>query len=110
MMNTQTKRIKAKIVVVVREVRNNLKIEEIPLYVGYTERSLDAYFSGFKSDLKNHSPTISHKLQQITDVYLGSLKIKQVSSCFLDEADKVVDKYIQRYNTIENGWNTVYRS
>jgi len=109
-MNTYDKRIKAKVVMIVREVRNNLKIEEIPLYIGYTERSLDAYFSGFKSDLKNHSPNISHKLQQVSDVYLGSLKIKQLSSCFLDEATSVVDKYIKRYNTIDNGWNTVYRN
>jgi hypothetical protein len=105
-MPSQTK---VKVFAIYEEKRNNLKIEKDIKYIGYTERDEQSALSTFKSAVKLHDPLLSHKLQEL-DVNTNNLKIQRLSNCFLNDVATVVNHFINKHDTIENGWNTELRS
>lgn len=93
-------------------VRNGTKEELVPRYVGYTGRKdfrmdLNKMLNEIKSHITNKKVTksvVNSKMLN-TNINVSMIKIKNEGNCFFDETSEKINTLIEKYNTIDNGWN-----
>jgi hypothetical protein len=102
-MNENTK---VKIVAIEELTGEGLNQAWVKRYVGFTSRDENTFLSEFKSG-KNQK-TISTKIN-IANINPSRIRSSFLGAAFLKTANERVNFYIEKYNTINNGWNTVER-
>jgi len=97
-----------RVVVISRKYWDNEKniMRNVDVYVGHTRRKIEHFLLDFKSQIKTAPESVSQKIQAL-NVNANELYIRQVSTAATENLDKVLNLYITKYNTIENGWNTL---
>lgn len=93
-------------------VRNGTKEELIPRYIGYTGRKdfrmdLNKMLSEIKSHISHKKIThnVVNAKMMSANINLNTLKIKNEGNCFFSEVSEKINTLIEKYDTIENGWN-----
>jgi SUMO ligase MMS21 Smc5/6 complex component len=100
---------KLRVVGITEEIKDGFKITHVVKFISFSSvLKPDKILSAFKSKRKNQVKTDSKKLQQVR-IHNERLGVKLLCNCFEDELNEKVNFYIEKYDTINNGWNTVER-
>ena len=78
------------------------------VYIGFTQQTLEQFLQTFKSAIKDHPENYSKKIQELR-VDHNTLSISQICGATKDNLAATVNKYIDKFDTINSGWNTEYR-
>lgn len=79
------------------------------MYVGYTTRDPNTFLNEFKNMLKNGRDEASHKIQALGKIDLTKLEVVFLGKFPGEQIAEKVNYYISKYDTLENGWNSVLR-
>jgi hypothetical protein len=83
---------------------------KIPVMVGFTQReTLQLYMASEKGLIKDCSVKLSHKLQALApSININNLTPEFITTCHASELADTVNKNIDKFDTINSGWQTQY--
>ena len=84
------------------------KMVHTPVWVEATTKTTEHFIQGFRSALRTHPEKLNDKMKNLK-INLMDLNARMVAPTFSEDANKTVNFYIDKFNTIENGWQTSYK-
>jgi hypothetical protein len=82
-----------------------LNMEEPYVYVGWSTQGLDKALASLRSRIKNVKD--SKKMQELK-VDVSKLTINLLRNTTAGEAPTLVNEYIKKHDTFNNGWNSEF--